>query len=141
VEASTFQDSRHMKLLRLSALRTSGLYPTGSIPGTYYFCWSLSRPQDHSTAGRIMLMKFPVTIGYRTRGRPACRVVPESTAPPRAPVKSVWRGVLKWRSSALGALDRRTNVSRKLLGAWYREIVTVLLLGCTPGLLPIMLLI
>jgi len=65
-------------------------------------------------------MKFPVTIGYRTRGRPARRVEPEPTAPPRVPVKSVWRGVLKWRSGALGALDRRTNVCRKLLGTWER---------------------
>jgi hypothetical protein len=76
-------------------------------------------------------MKFPVTIGYRTRGRPARRVEPEPTAPPRVPVKSVWRGVLKWRSGALGALDRRTNVCRKL-----GNVVTVLLLGCTPVLLP-----
>ena len=93
-----------MKLLRLSALGISGI----SIPGTYYFCW------------RIMLMKYPVTIGYRTRGRPACRVVPEPTASPRAPVKSVWRGVLKWRSGALGALDRRTNVSESCWerGTW-----------------------
>jgi hypothetical protein len=36
VEAPRFQDSRHMKVLRLSALRTGRLYPPGSIPGTHF---------------------------------------------------------------------------------------------------------
>ena len=36
VEASRFQDSRHMKVVRLSALRTGRLYSPGSIPGTHF---------------------------------------------------------------------------------------------------------
>jgi hypothetical protein len=36
VEAPRFQDSRHMKVVRLSVLRTDHLYPPGNIPGTYF---------------------------------------------------------------------------------------------------------
>ena len=36
-EAPRFQDSRHMKVARLSALRTGRPYPPpGNIPGTHY---------------------------------------------------------------------------------------------------------
>ena len=31
-----FQDNRHMKLVRLLALRTGRLYPPGNIPGTHF---------------------------------------------------------------------------------------------------------
>jgi len=34
-EAPIFQDSRHMKVVRLSALRIGRLYPQGNIPGTH----------------------------------------------------------------------------------------------------------
>jgi len=34
--APRFQDSRHMKVVRLSALRTGHLYPPGNIPGTHF---------------------------------------------------------------------------------------------------------
>jgi len=36
VEAPRFQDIRHMKVVRLSAIRTCRLYPPGSIPGTHF---------------------------------------------------------------------------------------------------------
>jgi len=36
VEAPRFQDSRHMEVVRLSALRTGRLYPPGNIPGTHF---------------------------------------------------------------------------------------------------------
>jgi hypothetical protein len=36
VEVNIFQDNRHMKVLRLSALRTGRLYPPGNIPGTHF---------------------------------------------------------------------------------------------------------
>jgi hypothetical protein len=35
-EAHTFQDSRHMLVVKLSALRTGRLYPPGNIPGTHF---------------------------------------------------------------------------------------------------------
>jgi hypothetical protein len=85
VEAPIFLDNWHMKVVRLSALRTGRLYPPGNIPGTH-FCSRLSRPQGHSATERIMSMKnFNDTIGNRTRELPACSAVPEPTAPPRAP--------------------------------------------------------
>jgi hypothetical protein len=34
VEAPRFLDNRHMKVVRLSSLRTRRLYPPGKIPGT-----------------------------------------------------------------------------------------------------------
>jgi hypothetical protein len=36
VEALRYQDNWHMKVLRLSALRTGRLYPHGNIPGTHF---------------------------------------------------------------------------------------------------------
>jgi len=36
VEASRFQDNRHIKMVRLSALRTGHFYPPRNIPGTYF---------------------------------------------------------------------------------------------------------
>jgi hypothetical protein len=35
VEAPRFLDNRHMKVVRLSALRTGRVYPPGNIPGTH----------------------------------------------------------------------------------------------------------
>ena len=59
--------------------------PPGSIPGTR-FHWRLSQPQGHSAAGRIVSMRNSNdTIGNRTRDLSACSVVPQPTAPPRAP--------------------------------------------------------
>ena len=84
-EAPKFQDSRHKKVVGLSALRTGCLYPSINIPGAH-FCWELSRPQSHSATGRIMSMKNSNgTLGNRTRGFPACSAVPHPTAPPRPP--------------------------------------------------------
>ena len=86
-EAPTFQDSRHMKMVRLSVLRTGRLYPPGNIPGTH-FCYRLSRPQGHSAARRIMSMKNSTdNIGNRTLDIPTRSPVPQQTAPQRAPYK------------------------------------------------------
>jgi hypothetical protein len=35
VEAPRFLDNRHIKVVRLSALRTDRLYPLGNTPGTH----------------------------------------------------------------------------------------------------------
>ena len=84
VEAPRFHDIRHMKVKRLSALRTGRLYPAGNIPGTH-FCYRLSQPQGPRVAGRITSMKnFSDTIGNRTRDLPACSAVPQPAALPRA---------------------------------------------------------
>jgi hypothetical protein len=37
LQAPTLHDNRHMKLVRLSALRTGRLYPLGNIPGTHLY--------------------------------------------------------------------------------------------------------
>ena len=72
-----------MKVVRLSALSTSRLYPPGNIPGTH-FCYGLSQPQGQSATGRIMSMKNSNdTIGNRTRDLPALSAVPQSTVPLR----------------------------------------------------------
>jgi len=57
VGSPRFQDSRHIKMVRLSALRTGRLYLPGDISGTYC-CKRLSRPQGHSAAVRIVNKKF-----------------------------------------------------------------------------------
>jgi hypothetical protein len=36
VEAPRFLDSRHLKVVRLSAVRTGRVYPPGNIPGTHF---------------------------------------------------------------------------------------------------------
>ena len=51
-----FPGNRLMKVVRSSALCTSHLYSYGNIPGTR-ICLRPSRPQGHSSAGRIMSMK------------------------------------------------------------------------------------
>ena len=73
-----------MEVERLSAVRTGRLYPPGNIRGTH-FCYRLSRPQGHSTTGKIMLVKNPNDIiENQTRHLPACSAVPQPTAPPHA---------------------------------------------------------
>jgi len=79
-----FKNNRHMKVVRLSTLRTGRLYPQEtflvfiSVRG-----WVDSK--GHSGAGRIMSMKiFNDTIGNHTRDLPACRAVPQRTSLPCA---------------------------------------------------------
>jgi hypothetical protein len=60
VQVTRFLDSRHLKVVRLSAIRTGRLYPPGNLPGTH-FCWRLSRPQGRSASERIMSIKISVT--------------------------------------------------------------------------------
>ena len=74
-----------MKVVRLSALRTGRLYPTGKIPGTH-LRKRLSQRQGGSAVGWIMSTKNSNdTIGNRTRDLLACSTVPRPTVPPRNP--------------------------------------------------------
>ena len=57
VKALEFLDNRHMKVVKLSALRTSRLYPPEDIANTH-FCQRLSRSQGHSAAGIIKHKQF-----------------------------------------------------------------------------------
>jgi hypothetical protein len=72
--------------VRLSALRADRpRFTPRKILGTH-FCQRLSRPQSHSTAGRIRSIENSNDlIGIRTRDLPACSMVPQPTTQPRAP--------------------------------------------------------
>ena len=73
-EAPRFQDNRHIKVVRLSALRTGHLYLTSVR------VWV----QVHSAAGRFMKNSND-TIENRTCDLPVCSTVSQPTAPTRAP--------------------------------------------------------
>jgi hypothetical protein len=85
---SEFLDNRQTRLAWLSALPTGRLY-LPPIPGdndATHLCYRLSRPQGHSAAGRIRLMKTPNDpIGNRNCEVPSCSAVPQPPAPPPAP--------------------------------------------------------
>jgi hypothetical protein len=86
VQAPIFQDTRHTKVVRLSAWGTGHLYRPGIIPGTHL---SYSRPQGHSVNRRIMSIKNSNdNIRNRTRDLPPCSAVPQPTAPPRDPLRN-----------------------------------------------------
>jgi len=90
VEAPTFQDNRHMKLVQLSVLRTGRFYFPGNTTATH-FCWTLSRPQGYGVAGRIISMKDSnKTIRNQTRDLVACSAVSRPTAPPGASFKQTF---------------------------------------------------
>ena len=83
-EVPRFRDNQHMKVVRLSTLRTDRLYLPGDTSGTH-LCYRLNRPHTHSAAGRITSMKNSNdTIGNRTRDLPTFSAVPRLTAPQRA---------------------------------------------------------
>jgi hypothetical protein len=67
-----------------SLTRRPPFTPT-KITGTH-FCWRLSRPLGHTTAGRIRSNeKSNYLIGNRTRDHPACSIVPQPATLQRAP--------------------------------------------------------
>jgi hypothetical protein len=72
--------------MRLSVLRAGrSPFTPREIPGTH-FCYRLSRPQGHSSAGRIRpIRKSNDLIGNRTRYLPACSIVPQQSMLSSAP--------------------------------------------------------
>ena len=82
VEAPRFQDSWHMKVVRLSAVHTGRLYSSGNIPSTH-FCYGCVDPRAIIRAeGLYQWKNSSDTIGNRTHKPPACNAVPEPTVPP-----------------------------------------------------------
>ena len=53
VEAPQIQESQSMKVVKLSALRTSRLYPPRKYCWYLFLCWMLSRLQGPSEAGEF----------------------------------------------------------------------------------------
>jgi hypothetical protein len=84
VEAPRFHDNWHMKVVRLSALSTSCLYPTGNIPGlTFVRGWV--NPRAIVQLEGLSMKNSYDTIRNRTRDLLAYSTVPQPTMPPHAP--------------------------------------------------------
>jgi len=78
--------SQHIKMVRLSALCTSCLYPPVDITVTHFF-WRRNQPQDHSVARRIKSLKnLSDPIGNQTFDLLACSTVPQPAVLPHTPL-------------------------------------------------------
>jgi hypothetical protein len=79
IEAVTFLDNLHVRVVMLSAVRSGCMYPSGKFFGTYS-CWRLIRTLKHSLIGRFTLLKNSSdTSGNRTRDPKGCSAVPYPT--------------------------------------------------------------
>ena len=84
-EFSRFQKYRHIKMVKLLALKyRPPLFPR-DIPGTH-FCQTLSILQDHRATGRVSVKNSYDTIRNRTRDLPACSAMPQPNAQQRVPI-------------------------------------------------------
>jgi hypothetical protein len=85
VEAPRFQDNRHLKTVRLSALRTGRLYPPRKY-SWHSFLLEVGSIQGHNAVGRIMPTKLSSdTNGNRTPNLPACNTVPSTNCATACP--------------------------------------------------------
>jgi hypothetical protein len=76
---SEFLDNRHMKVVKLSVLRTDRFYLPADISSSHFWGWvdlgGIVRPAGKNNP-----------IGNRTRDSPACSPLPQPTVPPRTPI-------------------------------------------------------
>jgi hypothetical protein len=91
VEASRYKDSRHMKVVRLSALRT------GSFPSKKYSMFISVRGWVDLTvivqSEGLCHWKIPITsTGIKTHHLPACSTAPQPNMSPLDP--RIWKGLL-----------------------------------------------
>ena len=101
VEVPRFQDIRHRKVVRFSALGTGRLYPPGNIPGTH-FCY-----EAESTAGQERRQRS--RHSNYARGRALRGEMPRGRnrflPPPKRPhwlwsqISLLFIGVISWGSS------------------------------------------
>jgi hypothetical protein len=103
-----------------------------SVRGLLYlsgFCYTLSRPQGHSAAGRIMSMRNSnYAVGNRNRELPACNTAPQPIAPSGDP-RLKYRNDIKYNSYKYGNVD---CMASSMLTAFWLKFIAMLLFIMQP---------
>ena len=98
VESSRFQDTRHMKTVKVSVLRTGRLYPPGNIPGTHFVRGCVD-PRATVLPEVLRQWNIPMTPS-------GIDPATFDSAPPRGPFKVPWSNL---RTSNLISIKRICN--------------------------------